>query len=254
MRYLAEMTFVEVQETAAEAVAILPVGAIEAHGPHLPLMTDVIIARAMSAAGARAMEARGIKHVVVAPVLQWTTAAFAAGFPGTMSLSPGTATAVLVDTIVSLQRTGFSRIVLANPHFDPAHLASLHEGVKLAKDVHGITVTFPDLTRKPWALRLSAEFKSGACHAGQFETSIVMAERPDLVRESIRAGLESNPASLSHAIRDGKKTFEESGGPSAYFGHPQSASIEEGRETLLTLGAILADEVLADRDAKKETP
>ena len=47
----------------------------------------------------------------------------------------------------------------------------------------GLAVAFPNLAAKPWALRLSDEFKSGACHAGQFETSIVLAERPELVRD-----------------------------------------------------------------------
>ncbi len=241
MKYLAEMTFPEVEAAAKDAVAILPVGAIEAHGPHLPLLTDVIIARGMSAAGARVMESRGVAQVLIAPPLQLTSAAFAAGFAGTLSLTPATVTAILVDAVLSLHRSGFSRIVLANAHLDPAHTASLHEGVRVCRETHGVALTFPDITRKPWALRLTAEFKSGACHAGQFETSIVMAERPDLVRESIRATLEPNPASLSQAIREGKKTFEEAGGPAAYFGFPQGASADEGRETLATLGTILAD-------------
>ena len=251
MKYLAEMTFAEVQEMDEDAVVILPIGAIEAHGPHLPLQTDVIIARAMAGAGARALEASGFADVVIAPPLQWTSAAFAAGFAGTLSLSPATVTAILVDAAVSLHQDGFAHIVLANSHLDPSHTASLHEGVRVAKEQHGVVVTFPDITRKPWALRLTAEFKSGACHAGQFETSIVMAERPDLVRESIRAALEPNPASLSQAIKEGKKTFEEAGGPSAYFGFPRSATAEEGRETIASLGSILADALVASRTSGK---
>lgn len=247
MKYLAEMTFAEVQEAAKEAVVLLPAAATEAHGPHLPLMTDVIIARAMATAGARALESRGFTLGVVAPPLQWTPAAYAAGFPGTMSLSPATATAVLVDALMSFHRAGFSRIVIANAHLDPAHIASLNEGVSRAREA-GAVVTFPDITRKPWALRLTDEFKSGACHAGQFETSVVMAERPDLVRESIRVGLEPNHASLSDAIRAGKATFEAAGGPEAYFGFPAKATAEEGLETLRILGEILADAVVSDRD------
>jgi creatinine amidohydrolase len=246
MKYLAEMTFVEVQEEAKGAIVILPVGAIEAHGPHLPLMTDVIIARGMAVAGARVLEGSGFPNVIVAPAFQWSPASFAEGFSGTQSLRPETMTALLVDTFASLKRAGVRRIVVANPHFDPVHLAALHEGVRLARETHSVPVTFPDLTRKPWATRLSAEFKSGACHAGQFETSIVMAERPDLVRESIRVTLDDNVASLSQAIREGKTTFEAAGGPRAYFGFPRSASAEEGRETLATLGAILAEATVAD--------
>ena len=251
MKYLAEMTFAEVREMGEDAVVILPTGAIEAHGPHLPLFTDVISARAMAAAGGRALEASGFSEVVIAPPLQWTSAGFAAGFAGTLSLSPATVTAIVVDAAVSLHRAGFAHIVLANAHLDPSHTASLHEGVRVAREQHGVVVAFPDITRKPWALRLTDEFKSGACHAGQFETSIVMAERPDLVRESIRAGLEPNPASLSRAIKEGKKTFEEAGGPSAYFGFPRSASAEEGRETIATLGSILADALVAVRTPGK---
>jgi creatinine amidohydrolase len=252
MKYLAEMTFVELQEMGKDAVAILPVGAIEAHGPHLPLLTDVIIARGMAASGARALEGCGFADVVVAPALQLTSAGFAAGFAGTLSLSPATVTAVLLEAILSLRRAGFAHIVLANAHLDPTHTASLHEGVRQAQEKHGLTVTFPDITRKPWALRLTDEFKGGACHGGRFETSMVMAERPDLVRESIRAGLEPNPASLSRAIKEGKKTFEEAGGPSAYFGFPKEATAEEGRETLATLGTILADALVAALEPGKE--
>ncbi|MEO8361443.1 MAG: creatininase family protein [Vicinamibacteria bacterium] len=251
MKYLAEMTFVEVQELKDDVVAILPVGAIEAHGPHLPLMTDVIIARGMAVAGARFLEAAGVSEVVIAPPFQMTSAGFAAAFAGTLSLKPETVAALLVDALVSLKRAGFQRIALANSHLDPSHTASLHEGVKVARETHGVAVTFADITRKPWALRLSDEFKSGACHAGQYETSIMMAERPDLVRESIRIGLTANPSSLFTAIREGKKTFAEAGGPQAYFGYPANASAEEGRATLETLGTILADAVAADRGAVK---
>lgn len=251
MKYLAEMTFAEVQEKASDAIAILPVGAIEAHGPHLPLLTDVIIARGMATAGARALEARGVDCVVVAPPLQITSAGFAQGFAGTLSIRPETVTALLIEALLSLHRAGFSRLAVANPHLDPAHIASLHEGVRVARESHGLVVAFPDITRKPWALRLSAEFKSGACHAGQFETSIVMAERPDLVRENVRVTLDPNPVSLSQAIREGKKSFEEAGGPAAYFGSPQGASAEEGRETLTILGEILADAVQGEAETKE---
>jgi creatinine amidohydrolase len=66
------------------------------------------------------------------------------------------------------------------------------------------------------------------------------------VRDGIRKGLPPNPASLSTAIRNGARTFEEAGGPRAYFGWPADASAEEGKEILGTLGGILADAVLAE--------
>ncbi len=103
---------------------------------------------------------------------------------------------------------------------------------------------FPNITRKPWAPRLGDEFMSGACHAGRYESSVVMAARPELVHEEIRKALGANPASLSVAIREGKRDFEEAGGPLAYFGHPAEASAEEGARTIDILGSILEEAVL----------
>ena len=141
-------------------------------------------------------------------------------------------------------------LAIANAHLDPGHLASLDAAVSAIRRDLGLAVAFPNLAAKPWALRLSDEFKSGACHAGQFETSIVLAERPELVREAIRAALPPNPASLSRAIRDGKQSFEEAGGARAYFGFPAQATAEEGRATIEVLGAILDEAVQAELGAK----
>ncbi len=240
---LAAMTWEEARDVAgAGSVAILPVGAIEAHGPHLPLETDVIIAEAMARSGAARLSTRG-SRVVILPPLTYTSAAFARGFPGTLSLRPETVIATVVDIARSLKQHGFGVVAIANAHLDPGHLAALDAAVSaIGRDVR-LTVAFPNLAARPWALRLGDEFKSGACHAGQFETSIVLAERPELVREATREALPPNPASLSRAIRDGKQSFEEAGGPLAYFGFPAQATPEEGRTTIDTLGAILDEAV-----------
>jgi creatinine amidohydrolase len=243
---LAAMTWEEARKAAGPgSAAILPVGAIEAHGPHLPLETDVIIAEAMARAGAARLAARGLRPVVLPP-LAYTTAPFARSFPGTLSLRPETVTAMVVDIADGLKQHGFALLAIANAHLDPAHLASLDAAAGAVRRDLGLPVAFPNLTTKPWALRLGGEFRSGACHAGRFETSIVLAERPSLVREAAMAALPANPASLSRAIRDGKRSFEEAGGPRAYFGYPADATPEEGRATAEELGAILDDAVRAE--------
>lgn len=240
------MTWEEARAAAGPgSVAVLPVGAVEAHGPHLPLETDVIIAEAMARTGAAWLAARGRK-VVILPALGYTTAAFAQGFTGTVSLRPETVTATLVDIARSLSGHGFGALAIANAHLDPGHLASLEAGVSAIRREIGLVVAFPNLAARPWALRLGDEFKSGACHAGQFETSIVLAERPELVREAMRETLPPNPASLSRAIREGKLDFNAAGGPRAYFGYPAQATAEEGRATVETLGQILGEAVQAE--------
>ncbi len=240
------MTWEEARDAAGPgSVAILPVGAVEAHGPHLPLETDVIIAEAMARAGAARLAA-GRRKVVILPALRYTSAAFAGEFAGTVSLRPETVTATLIDIARSLSRHGFEAVAIANAHLDPGHLASIEAGVNAIRREIGMAVAFPNLAAKPWAVRLSEEFRSGACHAGQFETSIVLAECPDLVRNAIRETLPPNPASLSRAIREGKRDFNDAGGPRAYFGYPAQATAEEGRATVETLGQILAEAVEAE--------
>ncbi|MGH7513301.1 MAG: creatininase family protein [Gemmatimonadales bacterium] len=254
MQPLAAMTWEEARDAAGPgSVAILPVGAVEAHGPHLPLETDVIIAQAMARAGAERLAARGAR-VVVLPPLTYTAAAFAGGFAGTVSLRPETVTASVVEIAGALARHGFGTLAIANAHLDPGHLAALEAAVTAIRRDPGLTVAFPNLTAKPWAVRLGDEFRSGACHAGQFETSVVLAERPELVRDAIRVGLPPNPASLSRAIRDGKRSFEEAGGARAYFGFPSEATPEEGRATIEVLGAILDEAVQAELGAGTGQP
>lgn len=229
---------------AGRTVALLPVGAVEAHGPHLPLCTDILIAEGMAAEASRRLSARGYEALLLPP-LAYTAAEFAAGFPGTVSARPATVTALLVELAKSLARHGFRVLAIANAHLDPAHLASVAAARREARD-EGLLVVFPDMTRKPWATRLTEEFQSGACHAGRYESSLVLALEPGLVREELRRQLPPNPSSLSRAIRDGKRSFEEAGGPRAYFGFPADASPEEGRRTLRILGEILEEAVLAE--------
>src|SRR5258705_13603319 len=224
---------------------VLPVGATGPQGPHLPLDTDVVIATAMARAGAGKLAARG-RLVVILPALAYTAASFGAAFHGTLSISAITVTALIIDVARSLSDQGFRLLALANVHLDPEHLTALTEAVKLAKSDRLLPIIFPDLTRKPWGTRLGDEFKSGACHAGQFESSIVIAERPDGVRETIRASLVANPISLSQAIRAGKRTFETAGGPRAYFGDPAAATADEGARLIDALGAILEEAVNAE--------
>src|SRR5207253_2778470 len=134
----------------------------------------------------------------------------------------------------------------ANAHLDPAHVAALEAAVAQNQRENGTRIVFPDVTKRPWALRLTEEFRSGACHAGRYESSIVLAARPELVRDAIRRALPSNPRSLSAAIRSGQTSFEEAGGPRAYFGSPADAGADEGVRTIEILGAILAEAVLAE--------
>ena len=236
---LARLTWEEAQTVLERgAVALLPTGATEPHGPHLPLDTDVVIAQTAAVRAATLLLAEGVRALVLPP-LAYAVTEYASGFAGALSLPPATARALVRDVTLAATRAGFRGVVVCNAHLEPANLEALRGGVEDAV-ASGARATFPDVTRKPHALALGEEFKSGACHAGRYETSLVLAADPFLVRD-VATSLEPNPISLSRAIRDGKKTFLEAGGARAYFGDPAAASAAEGESLYDALAAIFAD-------------
>ena len=224
-------------------VFLLPVGATEAHGPHLPLGTDDLIAEAMVEEAARRLQQNELT-IVVLPTISLTPAPFASGFPGTLPVDPEVLESQLEGIAGSLASAGFRYLGVANAHFDPANVSVLRKISDRDGREGSLRVIFPDLTRRRLAEKLTDEFRSGACHAGRYEGSIVLAVRPDLVREDVAKRLPPHPVSLVEAMGEGKKTFESAGGEQAYFGDPASASAEEGRETIRILGEILAEAVL----------
>jgi creatinine amidohydrolase len=228
--------------SGADAVAILPLGAVEAHGPHLPVGADVWIAVAMAREGARRLASRG-RAAFVLPAIAYAPAPFADGFAGTLSIRPATLAAIVEDLAAALARRGVGTLAIANSHFDPAQVATLRETVAKLTARGAPRIVYPDLTRRALAERLGEEFASGACHAGRYETSILLAERPELVDRAAAASLPPLDLPLPAAMRAGHATFEAAGLAGAYCGDPAGGSAEEGRVLVARLGEILAEAV-----------
>jgi creatinine amidohydrolase len=221
-------TWKEAREAMTRGVVvILPVGSTEAHGPHLPLATDVIISEEMALRAAEKLNARGIESLVL-PAISYTVTDFSSEFPGTISIKKETAVALIRDVCISLYNQGARLIAVANSHLEPEHIASINEAIQTVKLETGHTVVFPDKRRRRWAEKLTEEFRRGDCHAGSYETSLVMAARPELVREDIRQSLDRVPISIAEKIREGATNFKDAGGTEAYFGDPRSATRGEG--------------------------
>jgi creatinine amidohydrolase len=228
-----ESTWEEVRDAAAGgAVALVPVGSTEAHGPHLPLDTDVVIARAVAERAAAALREKG-RRALVFPPLTYGVTDFAAGFAGTVSIGAATLRALVVDLARSLAAQGFDPVVLVNHHLEPAHFAALHEAAAQAAPAR---VIVPDHRKKPWALQLGEEFCRGGSHAGSYETSLVLAADPGRVRAS-RMALPARELDLGRAIKDGARSFLELGADRAYLGTPSAATVEEGEALYAALVA-----------------
>ena len=130
---LSEMTWTEVEDVMkSRPVAIVPVGATVAHGPHLPLNTDSIIATEMAKRGAAKLKERGV-HSLVLPPVAFSVADLGADFPGSLAMPVETATALLRDVCVVASKK-FRAVVLANSHREPGHLDSLKKAAEDAKN------------------------------------------------------------------------------------------------------------------------
>jgi creatinine amidohydrolase len=232
---ITEMSWTEVDEAMKDRpVGILPVGATEAHGPHLPLSADTVIATEMAKRGAAKLKEHGVSALILPPVA-FSVSEFAAGFAGTLTVSPETSVALLKDICVSACKK-FRAVTLANIHLDPRHVECVRAAVDAANKA-GASVCWADITKKRWVENLGDAFKQGD-HGGAFETSLMMAAAPDMVRERERISLPPIPG-LMAALKKGVKTFEEAGGEDAYFGDPTAASSEEGENLFEALAEIL---------------
>jgi len=206
------------------AVHVLPLGAVEPHGPHAPLVTDTLISLGICHRAADRLE--GEIPVLVLPPVHYGVTRYAAAFPGTVSIGEETLRALVTEIASSV-----GTIVLVNSHFEPEQVETLRStGLPLL-----------DLTRRAQAERLTDEFRSGSCHAGRYETSLVLADRPELVHADRMRVLEEHHVDLPAAIRAGQTDFVALGMDQAYCGSPAEASAEEGRETFETLTEMLVE-------------
>jgi creatinine amidohydrolase len=238
---LAEMTWPEVQEATEDrkAVALVPLGATEAHGPHLPLATATYLAIDAAKRAARKLKGHGVRAVVF-PNISYSVSERAADFPGTLSLSRPTAVAFLKEVAQNATRN-FRAVAFVNTHLDAAHLEVLKQVVEESKK-SGVSACFVDLTRKRWSQQLGEAFSQGD-HAGAFETSAMMALNLPLVREHERISIPPMEG-LAAAMKKGGKTFKEAGGDDAYFGDPGAATIEDGENILEQLAEITSVSVM----------
>ncbi len=248
MREFAELSWPQVaslREGSRVPVLLLPLGAVEPHGPHAPLSTDLLISVGVCRRVAERFAQDPHLHVLVLPPLPYGVTRCAAAFPGAVGLSAQTLQAVLVELCTDLLGQGFRHVVVVNNHFEPEHVAAIHTALDALEERTGAVVGFVDLTRRHRAHRLPEEFQKGSCHAGRYETSLVLAERPDLVDARVLPTLSPVFVDLPKAMAQGQRDFRVMGLPQAYCGAPAEATAEEGEQTFRVL-ADLVEEVVRE--------
>ena len=214
MVYTVEHTWKEIAEAGIET-AIVPFGAIEQHGHHLPVGTDWIIGDHSGQALAEALE----EPVLLLPTMPFGNSREHMAFPGTVTLRPSTLAAVLEDIVESLRHHGIRTIIVF----------SAHGGNWILKPtLRELNFKYPEITVL-WAdgpLPTEGETVPEDIHAGQGETSVFMHFRPDLVKPRTEAM--DSPGIVGQEFND-YVGFDKSTRTGAW-GRPTEATAERGAE------------------------
>ncbi|TDT33340.1 mycofactocin biosynthesis peptidyl-dipeptidase MftE [Naumannella halotolerans] len=199
---------------APESLVLLPLGAVEQHGPHLPLITDTLIAERVAAAAAGKLEGR----ILVAPAISYGASGEHEGFPGTVSVGAHALQLLLLEYGRSCLRWA-SRLVIVNAH--GGNLAPLTQAVARLR------YEGRDVTWFACAPAASAADDRDS-HAGAWETSLVLHLRPELVDLPAMAPGVTQPLSalLPSMLLDGVRGVSASG----VLGDPTRATGKAGAE------------------------
>lgn len=218
---------------------LIPCGAIEQHGPHLPLCMDADHADALAAKVARLLG-----NALVAPTIKIGCSAHHLVFPGTISLRPETFEAICLDYCTSLARHGFRQLLLFSAHIGnfpslrdmlPRLRLALPQGVKV--DAFSDSTAWIDRWRSAVKEAGADPFSVGG-HADIAETSLMLYLRPDTVQldrfEAGHLGALSEEQ-LQSMWRDGIKSVSASG----IIGDPHGSTAEIGERCLERIAELL---------------
>ena len=249
LHYLERMTYPGVERLAARTdLALLPVGPPEAHGPHLPVGTDLMAARELCERAARSMVARGAE-CVIAPLLPYCLAEVASPFPGTITVRPEVVAALVADICLGLARSGFRRTLVVSGHAEEENLAALRTGSEQAVETGALVRVsrwYDDSLPKLLHL-LEEEHPQHDIHAGEWETALVLLRAPELVDRAALRALPPNweTRDISERRAGGARTFPELGAAQAYSGDPRRARPATAESLYAGLGEFVAEEALA---------
>jgi creatinine amidohydrolase len=221
---------------AQRPIAVLPFGALEQHGPHLPLGTDTATATELARRLAERLDA------VLLPPIHYGDTWNTAGWPGTISLRPSTVTAIAEDVGRAAAASGARLLVVVNGDWgNRLPLQAAMRTLEVEGALRAITLDHPGMDTAIEEVRESRPAAPGLDHAEEIETSIMLAIAPDDVRtDRYEACYPTFPSDF------GTRQMQlHPFSPSGVFGDPASATAEKGERLLAaTVEASLA--VLAD--------
>ena len=182
--FLHEMSWLEVKALIdRKPVVIIPTGSIEQHGPHLPIGTDSYIGWELCKRVAENLS--GKVPFVLAPPVVFGASSHHLDFPGTLSINTATYVEVIVDICESFVHHGFAKILLLNSH--GGNISPLDIAIRTIRDRHQVLIaaaTYWVVARDQIASTRDSDV-GGIAHAGELETSCILAIYPHLVKKDL---------------------------------------------------------------------
>jgi creatinine amidohydrolase len=236
---------IEAERDAGRDTVVIAFGATEQHGRHMPLATDALIGDHLAGLVAEQLDA------FVAPTVRVGCSSHHLEFPGTLSLEDDTFHAVVADHVRSLARGGFRKIVLIPTH--GGNFAPLATAIEKLGPVEGAqVVALTDITvlfavAQAGAAEHGVPLGDGGLHAGEWETSMLLAIHPELVdMERAQAGYTGDmEGALAGLFTGGVKAISENGA----IGDPTPASAEHGERYWEIALGIALEQIQAQLDA-----
>jgi creatinine amidohydrolase len=218
----------------ADSVAVLPVGSIEQHGPHLPVCTDLTVAEATAAAATAEVEGDEAADVWLLPALAYTKSDEHAWSAGTLWLSADTLMRVLTDLGSSLAASPVRRLAFLNGH--GGNSALLQVSCRELRRRFGL-MTFlmhPGMPVDQGGTSSDAGEHGMGIHGGRNETSVMLHLRPDLVRMDLAVrSVPEHLARFDH-VGFGKQVsfgwLSDDFGTNGTIGDPTGATAELGKQ------------------------
>ncbi|MGO9135258.1 MAG: creatininase family protein [Methylovirgula sp.] len=252
-RFWAEMVWTDFKpDEMGDVIAVLPVAAVEQHGPHLPLGVDLLLMQGYIARVAERMPAE--LPALFLPIQSIGTSIEHSDFPGTLSLSATTLMGVLTEIGDCVRRAGCRKLVLLNSH--GGNVALLDCVAHELRARHHMFVVMASWHRFGYPDGLfSTEELTHGIHAGDVETSLMLSFRPDLVRMDAAEDFASESAALESDftwLRTGRPTgfgwMTQDLSEAGAMGNAAAASAEKG-EASADYGVTAFIELLQDIEA-----
>lgn len=231
----------------AEGVCLLPLSCVERHGHHLPLATDMFIGREVC------NRIADIEPAIVFPDYIFTQILEARHYPGCVGIDPELTIRLLENVCREIARNGLKKIVFVNAHGGNDYLMHYFTQIQLASPRdYVVYVVTPDFSKEDEAMIKSQWETTVDGHAGEKETSAILAIRPDLVRkDTLPANGEGMPLGRLQPLRDqgvDMGIWWYADYPSHYCGDGIPATAEKGNRWLDARARAFARAIRAIKD------